>query len=393
MSSEKTELPTSKKRQDAGKKGQSFKSRDLVVAIMLLSGVAVITVHASAVELMVLLMDAIKDGFRQDPAQYAKALLLVLARIVAPILLVCIAAMAVVSLYQSKFVLATGALGLKFASLNPVNGFKKLFSMRTVKDFIKTVLSLVLFVVAAAIFWDAQKALLLGQIHAQAGQLLGLWGGFLLSLVLICLACIVIVLLLDVLAEIFLLTKDLKMEKQEVKREYKEQEGNPEVKARRREMHMEILSSQLKTDVEGSSFVVVNPTHIAVGVYYKPEIAPFPFISVIETDDNALRVKAYARKVGIPIIENVPLARRLFKNNKRYSFIEATEIEEILLILTWLEQVELAAAGDYNTAGATDTADTTNTTHTAGNPDSPDNPNTQDGNSGGATGARRGDTP
>lgn len=364
MSSEKTELPTSKKRQDAGKKGQSFKSRDLVVAVMLLTGVAVIAIQASALELMALLMEAIEDGFRQEPAQYVKASLVVLARIVAPILLACIAAMAAVSLYQSKFVLATGALGLKFESLNPVNGFKKLFSMRTVKDFIKTVLYLVLFAIAGVIFWNRQKALLLGQIHAQAGDLLGIWGGLLVSLVLTCLACIVIVLLLDVLAEIFLLTKDLKMEKQEVKREYKEQEGNPEVKARRRELHMEILSSQLKTDVEDSSFVVVNPTHIAVGVYYKPEIAPFPFISVIETDHSALLVKAYARKVGIPIVENVPLARRLFKNNKQYSFIEVTEIEEVLRILTWLEQVEQAAAGEYDTDASGDASDTSDTGNT-----------------------------
>ncbi|HWZ47158.1 MAG TPA: EscU/YscU/HrcU family type III secretion system export apparatus switch protein, partial [Herbaspirillum sp.] len=204
MSSEKTELPTDKKRRDSAKRGQSFKSRDVVAAVLLLSGVCVVVAHASAVGLMELLMAVIADGFRQDPAQYTAALLGQLAGILLPILLVCIAAVALPSLYQSKFVLATEALGLKFDSLNPVNGFKKLFSMRTIKDLIKTILHLLCFVLAAVIFWDMQKGKILGQIHAQAGDLLPIWGGLLLSLLLTCLACIAAIVALDVLAEIFL---------------------------------------------------------------------------------------------------------------------------------------------------------------------------------------------
>jgi len=344
VSSEKTELPTDKKRRDSAKRGQSFKSRDVVAAVLLLSGVCVVVAHASAVGLMELLMAVIADGFRQDPAQYTAALLGQLAGILLPILLVCIAAVALPSLYQSKFVLATEALGLKFDSLNPVNGFKKLFSMRTIKDLIKTILHLLCFVLAAVIFWDMQKGKILGQIHAQAGDLLPIWGGLLLSLLLTCLACIAAIVALDVLAEIFLLTKDLKMEKQEVKREHKEQEGNQEIKGRRRELHMEVLDSQLQSDVENSNFVVVNPTHIAIAVYFKPELVPFPFISVIETDHKALQVKAYAKEKGIPVIENIPLARRLFKKYSRYSFIDVAEIEEIMRIVIWLMEVENAAA-------------------------------------------------
>lgn len=346
MAGEKTELPTEKKRRDSAKKGQSFKSRDLVVAIMLLCGVCVVVAHASATGLMDLLMMAIDDGFRGDPAQYTNGLLMKLAGLALPIIGVCIAATALPSLYQSKFVLATQSLGFKFESLNPVNGFKKLFSMRTLKDFIKTILYLTAFTIAAMIFWDMQKAAILGLIHADAGAMLGLWGKLLLSLLLTCLACIAVIIAVDVLCEIFLLTKDLKMEKQEVKREHKEQEGNPEIKAKRKELHMEVIDSQLKSDVEKSSFVVVNPTHIAIAVYFKPELVPFPFISAIEIDHKALMVKAYAKEVGVPVVENIPLARKLYKKYKRYSFIELAEIEEVMRILIWLMQVENAAIPD-----------------------------------------------
>ncbi|HEY4319524.1 MAG TPA: EscU/YscU/HrcU family type III secretion system export apparatus switch protein [Herbaspirillum sp.] len=347
MAGEKTELPTEKKRRDSAQKGQSFKSRDLVVAIVLLCGVCVIVAHASAVELMQLMMTVIEDGFQQDPTQYASGLLLKLAGLVLPILLACIVATALPSLYQSKFVLATKSLGLKFESLNPVNGFKKMFSMRTLKDLVKAILYLAAFAIAAVLFWEMQKGAILGQIHAEAGALLGIWGKLLLSLVLTCLACVALIIAVDVLCEIFLLTKDLKMEKQEVKREHKEQEGNPDIKAKRKELHMEVLSSQMKSDIEKSSFVVVNPTHIAVAVYFKPELVPFPFISAIEIDHKALMVKAYAKEVGTPVVENIPLARRLYKKYKRYSFIDLSEIEEIMRILIWLMQVEDAATPGF----------------------------------------------
>jgi type III secretion YscU/HrpY family protein len=344
VASEKTELPTEKKRRDSAKRGQSFKSRDLVVAIMLLAGVCVMVAHASAVSVMAELMAAIEGGFQQDPVQYTASMVKLLAGIALPILGVCIVATALPSLYQSKFVLATESLGLKFDSLNPVNGFKKLFSVRTLKDLVKTILHLICFTIAAMIFWEMQKGTIMGQIHAEAGSLLAIWGKLLLALVLTSLACIAAILALDILAEMFLLTKDLKMEKQEVKREHKEQEGNPEVKAKRRELHMEVLSSQMKSDVENSSFVVVNPTHIAIAVYFKPEIVPIPFISAVEIDHQALLVKAYAKSVGVPVIENIPLARRLYKKYRRYSFIEAAEVEEVMRVLIWLMEVEDAAS-------------------------------------------------
>ncbi|XLM19520.1 EscU/YscU/HrcU family type III secretion system export apparatus switch protein, partial [Chromobacterium piscinae] len=94
------------------------------------------------------------------------------------------------------------------------------------------------------------------------------WRELLLSLVLTCLGCIVVVLILDALAEYLLFMKDMKMDREEVKREMKEQEGNPEIKSRRREAHLEILSEQVKSDVENSRLIIANPTHIAIGIYF-----------------------------------------------------------------------------------------------------------------------------
>lgn len=342
--SNKTEQPTRKRLQDAAKKGQSFKSRDLVVACLTLCGVAYLVSFGSLVELMGAFRQVIAGGFQQDMQGYAQAVVWLGIKLLLPIFLLCIVASALPSLLQSGFVLASEALKLNLEALNPVNGFKKLFSLRTVKEAVKALLYLTSFVVAVLVLWHKHKALLFAQLNGDPMGMAAIWRELLLALVLTCLGCIVAVLVLDAIAEYFLFMNDMKMDKQEVKREMKEQEGNPEIKSRRREAHMEILSEQVKSDIENSRLIVANPTHIAVGIYFKPELLPIPFISVMETNQRALAVRAYAEKVGVPVVRDIPLARRIFASHRRYSLVSLDEVEEVLRLLMWLEQVENAGA-------------------------------------------------
>ncbi|HFI1227923.1 TPA: EscU/YscU/HrcU family type III secretion system export apparatus switch protein, partial [Escherichia coli] len=140
----------------------------------------------------------------------------------------------------------------------------------------------------------------------------------------------------------FLFMKDMKMDKQEVKREYKEQEGSPEIKSKRRERHQEILSEQLKSDVSNSRLMIANPTHIAIGIYFKPHLSPIPLISVRETNEVALAVRKYAKEIGIPIITDKKLARKIYATHRRYDYVSFENIDEILRLLLWLEDVENA---------------------------------------------------
>lgn len=340
--SNKTEQPTQKRLQDSAKKGQSFKSRDLIVACLMLCGVAYVLSFGSLVELMGVFRQAIAGGFNQDLRGYAHGVLWLGLTLLLPILLLCIFASVLPTLLQSGFVLASEALKFNLSALNPVNGFKKLFSLRTVKDAIKALLYLGCFVVALLVVWHNHKGLLFAQLYGSPLDVAVIWRELLMSLVLTCLGCIVIVLLLDAIAEYFLFMKDMKMEKHEVKREHKEQDGNPEMKAHRRELHMEILSEQVKSDIENSRLIIANPTHITVGIYFKPEILPIPFISVLETNQRALAVRSYAEKVGVPVVRDIALARRIYHSHRRYSFVDLQEVDEVLRLLVWLEQVEQA---------------------------------------------------
>lgn len=342
MSSEKTEQPTHKKRQDSARRGQSFKSRDLIVLCLLLCGVGYLVSMASLAELMDAWQHILEAGFSQDIASYSATVLWLGLKFLLPILLLCIAAASLPSLFQSRFVLASEALKINFDALNPVNGFKKLFSLRTVKEATKALLYLIGLAVAVILLWRNKKTVFFSQLYATPNKLFGVWADLLLFALLIFIGCIALIVVLDAFAEYFLYIKDIKMDKEEVKREFKEQEGNPEIKSHRRQMHMEILSEQIKSDIENSRMVLANPTHIAIGIYFRPEIAPLPFVSVVETNQRALAVRAYAEKVGVPVVRDVRLARRIYQRHRRYTFINVEEIDEVLRLLIWLEQVENA---------------------------------------------------
>lgn len=342
MSGNKTEKPTRKRRDEAAKKGQSFRSKDFIVACLTLGGTAYLASFASLRELMEAFGQAVSFNFQISIVDYAERVFLIGIKIVLPFLALCLFFSVLPSVLQTGFVLATKALKLQLSALNPVKGIKKIFSLRTVKDSVKSLLYLGSFVVSGIMFWHENKTLFFSQLNGNLFTVVGVWRYLLFFLVSLCLGFSVIILLLDALTEYFLVMKDMKMDKEEVKREMKETEGNPEIKSRRREIHMDILSEQIKSDIDNSRLIVANPTHIAVGIYFKPEIAPFPLISVLETNQRALAVRQYAESGGIPVVVDIKLARRIFKTHSRYDVVSLEYIDEILRLLVWLEQVENA---------------------------------------------------
>ncbi|WGM06480.1 EscU/YscU/HrcU family type III secretion system export apparatus switch protein [Arsenophonus nasoniae] len=178
------------------------------------------------------------------------------------------------------------------------------------------------------------------QIYLNIESVFIVWKELVSNFIIILLLSSFIILILDAVAEYFIHIKDLKMDKNEVKREYKEQEGNPEIKSKRKELHVEILSEQVKSDIESSKFMIANPTHIIIGIYLNPQIVAIPMVSVLETNQRALAARAYAEKEGVPVIENIVLARRIYNTHQLYSFINLEEIGEVIKILSWLQKVE-----------------------------------------------------
>ncbi|EPJ2029759.1 EscU/YscU/HrcU family type III secretion system export apparatus switch protein [Escherichia albertii] len=342
----KTEKPTDKKLKDASKKGQILKSRDLTVSLIMLVGTLYLGYVFDVHHIMSILEYILDHNAKPDIWDYFKAIGIGWLKTIVPFLLVCIFTTILVSWFQSKMKLATEAIKLKFDSLNPVNGLKKIFSLKTLKEFVKAILYIVFFCLAIRVFWGNNKSLLFKTLDGDIISLLSDWGEMLFLLVLYCLVSMIIILIFDYIAEYFLFMKDMKMDKQEVKREYKEQEGNPEVKSKRRERHQEILSEQLKSDVSNSRLMIANPTHIAIGIYFKPNLSPIPLISVRATNQVALAIRRYAQEIGIPVITDKKLARKIYATHRRYDYVSFENLDEILRLLLWLEDVENAGQPD-----------------------------------------------
>jgi len=357
MAGEKTEQPTDKKLRDAAKKGQTFKMRDLIVALMLLAAVSYLVWAFSFSAIADLYRGVIAQRFETPMQSYLVELGLTFFKLVLPFIVLCTVVSALPSLLMSRFALASEAL-------NPVEGFKKLFSLRTVKELVKALLYLTMALVAVAVFWNNNKNLIFALLHGRVQEMNAALPQLFIALIATSLACGLPIYLLDALAEYYLHIKNLKMDKHEVKQEHKEQDGNPEIKQQRRQLHMDLINEQIKSDVAQSNFILANPTHIAIGVFFNVELSPAPFISVLETNQRALAVIAYAEKCGVPVVRDIPLARSLYKTVSRYSFIPMEQVDGIYRILEWLYQVENNAIQEFDPpVSESDTRPATDTNH------------------------------
>lgn len=343
---EKTEAPTQKRLRDAAKKGQSFKSKELTMVALVFIGLLFVLSTDPLVWLMQEYRQVLADGKFDMPQAYAVRLFRHGLTMFMPVLLVCIVAAVLPTLLQTGFLWASQALKLNLGAVNPLQGAKRIFSMRTLKDSLKSMLYLLSFAGIAAALWVSAKGLLFAQIHMNPAGVAAAWATLTAKLAWIALAFVGPIAVLDALVEYWLFMREQRMEVHEVKRERKDSDGNPEIKQRRRAMHTELLSEAVRSDVRESRLIVANPTHIAVGIYFRPEIIALPFISVMETNQRALAVRQYAQSQGIPVVSDVALARRLYRTHRRYTFVSLEEVDAIMRLLLWLEDVERAGAQD-----------------------------------------------
>lgn len=339
--SEKTEKPTLQRLKKESKKGKSFNSRDLVAASVLWAGLPAIGLLSSLLPLANLYVDIVRGGFAITPTAAVLAALRAFLLALAPTLLAAAVAVVLCSLWMSKGRIASEAIRFDLNKLNPVNGFKNLFSLRVLKDLLRSVLYLVccgLFAWLALALWGPD---VLSQIHASDTQLAALWRHVAMMLGLGLLLALAPVYLLAGWLDHFLFIREMKMEKHEVKRENKENDIKPELKQRRQEVNDE-LSAQVQADTRGSTVVLANPTHIAIGIFLMDDDMPMPFVAVRERGARARKVIALAEANGVPVVRDVRLARAIYFSTRRYRFVHDRSIEPVMQIVRWLRDVERA---------------------------------------------------
>ncbi|MFJ1228816.1 EscU/YscU/HrcU family type III secretion system export apparatus switch protein [Yersinia proxima] len=342
---EKTEKPTDKKIRDSAKKGQSFKSKDMVAAVVLVAGAFAVSGFSSLMGLGSLMQRILLSPTAMGVEALLDKLYSLFLMAVVPVLLACFLPGAIISLLQSRFRLATEAIKIDFSHLNPISGFKKIFSLRSLKELVKAFLYLLVFGASAALFFILWRQEIFMLYRTTINGMIGQWGSLCITFIIVFLAVALIILLIDTLTEFFLFMKDLKMEKQEVKKEHKDNDGDPHIKSARRGLHQELLSEEVKADVRDSNFIMANPTHIAMAIYYNTEIAPLPYIMMKTQGTQAKAIIAYAESQGVPVIRDIPLARQIWRNYRKNSFIDEQGLDDVMSIIHWLIRIELENMG------------------------------------------------
>jgi flagellar biosynthetic protein FlhB len=354
MSQERSEHPSAKRLRDARRKGQFVHSRDLaiagasVAATMALAGLGGYVFDGLASRLTQDLAQLGTDPLRTLTTGELTALVVgggrLIAVLVGPVALCTVAAAVMIHGFQGGWALAPEALQFNWSRLNPANGVKRFGVMQSGVDTLKTLISVAVISVIAwisvdAMFSDAAGlpwmspagAAAVGWQHTQTLLWRVAWAlGFLA--------------LGDYGLQYYRTMSQLKMTKQELRDELKENEGNPEVKGRVRRMQREMAKRRMLSDVKRATVVITNPTHFAVALEYKRGSMTAPLVLAKGQDQVALTIRERARKHGIAIVENKPLARALFKSAEVGEVIPAglfSAVAEVLAQLIRLKQLVL----------------------------------------------------
>jgi flagellar biosynthetic protein FlhB len=346
MSSEKTEQPTEKKLRDARRRGEVPKSRELVSAVGLLACAGALSAfgaHASA-GLRGLLARALAEAARPSPepaALLASALGEGLA-LLAPLLLPTMLLGLVVAFVQVGPVLAFDRLAPKLERLDPVQAARRLFGTQGLVELLKALF--VLFVLAYVAYRALLEALpaVAGAAGSSPEALHDAVGALVPTLLLRVGFAFLALGVADLFYQRFRHLRELRMTKDEVKREHRESEGDPHAKQARARMHQELVEHATLEEVRRADVLVVNPTHYAVALCFDREgEQEAPEVVAKGVDHLARRMIDAAREAGVPIVRDVPLAHALYELDLGDEIPEALyEAVAAVLHVAWAERAE-----------------------------------------------------
>ena len=202
----------------------------------------------------------------------------------------------------------------KFSKLDPTKGFKKIFSAQSLVELIKAIAKILVITFITYSYIKDKTGLLFSLLDMPLMQGIRLIGDTVINLGIRISAVYLIVAAADFAYQKYKFNKDMKMTKQEVKEEYKNQEGNPEIKGKIRQRMREASQRRMMQSVPTADVVITNPTHYAIAVKYDSEVAPAPIVIAKGADYLAQRIKETAGDNDVEIVEDKPLARMLYAN-------------------------------------------------------------------------------
>lgn len=319
-SDDKTEEATPKKKSDSRKKGQIARSKDVGVAITMVVCTIVISVFWDTITknfgeaIIYFLQFPMLDSF--DKLSLSNIIITVIMKValsLMPIALPIMIGGIAASLLQTGFIITGEPLKPSFGKLNPLSGFKNMFSKRSLVDLCKNliVITIVTIIAYNYIYSNYEKIASMSNLYLPSlsieikNLVLGIFKKI----------CIVLVIIAatDYFMQVKMHNKEMKMTKQEVKDEYKQQEGDPQIKGKIKQKQREMSRQRMMNSVADATVVITNPTHLAIALKYEEGTdMEAPKVVAKGADYLALKIKSTAKENDVPIVENKPLARIMY---------------------------------------------------------------------------------
>lgn len=342
---EKTEQATPKKLQEAIDRGQFPRSPEVQTVFVLLAGLTTLQVIGPDVwQRLCGVFFSILGHLHDIPVteQRIPSLIvegtLVMAACVGPVAVACLVAGLLAGAIQSRFTAASEAFEPHWERLNPIEGFQRIFSPKAA---VPALLSIVKLMLIGALSYNQVKNVFADPIFHTAVDMAGI-AGFLAKatskIALQIAGALVVVAALDYAYQFWKTQKDLMMTKEEVKEEFKNAEGDSQMKSRMRRRRGK-TQRQMLAEVPTADVVVTNPTHIAIALKYDRKKMKAPMIIAKGIRLNAQRIREVAKQHNIPIIENKPVARLMFKYGRVGGEVPAQLYSAVAEILAWVYRV------------------------------------------------------
>ena len=341
-SSEKTEMPTPKKLRDARQKGQVCSSKDIVsTAILIVLFALLAWMGVALMEDMEGLLRFLSGTIELNNVGAIQQSSTMTAFLICKHSFIFVLVAAVIGIVgnvmQIGFLFTIEPIIPKLEKLNPVEGAKKIFSMKNLFEFLKNVVKVCFLGYLIYKIILASVPELLTMCYGTVDDIFPCLKLMLKRLAIYTAFGYIVIAIVDRLFQGRNFTKQMMMTKDEVKREYKEMEGSQEIKQAQRQFRNEIMNGPDSVQAtKKANVVVTNPTHLAVGIRYKADEAPLPRICALVA--KIMRETALAE--GIPIMEDRPLARALYAEGTVEDFIPDSLIEPVAEVLKWAKQIQ-----------------------------------------------------
>ncbi len=305
----------------AREEGQVIKSKDISTAVFLVVMFGLVYVLAPLVwnqvaRMFILIFEQIpnKSIDRIGHTYLLSIVVVTLIVLIGPFLAVAFLVAVAGDFFQIGFLVSTKAIEPKFEKLNPVKGFKNLFSMRSLIELVKNIIKIILFGTIGFLVFKAHfiELLMIGQSE-NVLAMVTLLGKVIFEFMIKAGTFFLVLGLADYLFQRWKFLQDQKMSFKELKDEYKNTEGDPHVKAALRQRRMQMLQQSMLEAVPTADVIITNPIHVAVAIRYTDDVMDAPHVVAKGTELFAEKIKDIAKEHGVPIVENAAVARALFQ--------------------------------------------------------------------------------